>query len=201
MTRGTALLALKRRSLVRSARGACVAVMILATRSLSAQEMEIPVASQIRLFLKVTTFDRKHSNGGQPVIFGVAFQSGNRASVIAKNEALRALNAAADQDAQSVRAIPIDLDQEPLPEALAREHLTVLYVTPLRAIAISDIAAATRAARVTTFTGVPRFVALGLSVGVRLQGDRAKLLVNLQAARAEGADFSAELLKLARLVP
>ena len=178
-----------------------MALMFLAeTRAILAQEMDVPVSVQIPLFLKVMTFDRRYGNGGQPVIFGVLFQSGNRASVIAKNEALRALNSAADLEAQPVRPIPIDLDQESLSDALAREHPTAVYVTPLRAVAIGNICVATRAAQTTTFTGVPRFVTLGLAVGVRLQGERLKLLVNLPAARAEGADFRAELLMLAQVI-
>lgn len=185
---------------VRIVQRTCIAILpaIAATR-LAAQDMEVPVAVQIPLFLKVISFDRHHA-ADQPLVFGIVFQSGYRASVEAKNEALLAIAAVAPA-APAVRPVAIDLDRESLPNALGGQRFSVVYVTPVRAISIGDIAAATSAARVTTFTGVPRFVALGLAVGVRLQGERPRLLINLPAARASGADFSAELLKLAQVTP
>jgi hypothetical protein len=41
---------------------------------------------------------------------------------------------------------------------------------------------------------------MGLAVGVRLQRDRPKIMINLQCARTQGADFTAELLKLAEVM-
>ena len=76
---------------------------------------------------------------------------------------------------------------------------SLLYVAPLRSKDLSEIAASARAAKVTTVTGVPDYLQSGLAVSVRRQGGRPKLLVNLRAARLEGADFKAELLKLAEI--
>lgn len=165
----------------------------------AAQDMDVPVAVQIPLFLKVLTFDRQlRARAGTEVVVAVAFQSRNRASVAAKDDALRALASVRDSvDGLPVRAVAIDLDAENIASALTKHHLTVLYVAPLRAIDIGAIAAAARTAHVTTMTGVPEYVARGLAVGVRLQRDRPKLLVNLTASKLEGADLSAELLKLA----
>ena len=64
-----------------------------------------------------------------------------------------------------------------------------------------DLAITARNANVTTLTGVPQYVALGLAVSVRLQGERPNFVINAEAAKAEGADFSAELLKLAQIWP
>ena len=175
------------------------ALLVAGSRTSAAQDVEVPVDVQVPLFHKVMTFDRRH-DAGKPLVFAIVFQSGNRASASAKERVLRALEALAPA-AQPIRAVAVDLDREPLADALARHRPAVLYVTPLRAFAIEDVATASRAARVTSFTGVPRFVLLGLAVGVRLQGDRPRLMINLQAARAEGADFSAELLKLAHVIP
>lgn len=38
------------------------------------------------------------------------------------------------------------------------------------------------------------------SVGIDLTGDRPDIVINLPAAKAEGADFDAQLLKLARVI-
>lgn len=178
-----------------------------ATRPAAAQEMEIPVAIQVPLFLKVLSFDRRHESaraeGGNGSFslaargFGVVFQSGNRASVVAKDEVMHALGQATV--ASGMTAVAIDLDAQSIEEAIARAGVGVLYVAPLRAADIARIARASRTAGVTTLTGVPEYVRLGLAIGVRLQGERPKLLINLTASRQEGAELSAELLKLAHV--
>jgi hypothetical protein len=165
-----------------------------------AQDMDVPVQTQVALFLKVITFDRNLViPAATEIVVGVVFQSGYRTSVNAKNIAMTALQLRGGQ--RKIRAIAIDLDREPLPAALTRHLPSVLYVAPLRAIEISDLAITARNAGVTTVTGVPHYVALGLAVSVRLQGERPKLVINAEAAKLEGADFSAELLKLAQIWP
>lgn len=167
-----------------------------------AQDMDVPVDLQMSVFLKVISFDRQlHVRAPTEVVIGIAFQGGNRASSIARDEARRSIAAARDGvDGLPIRVESIDLDVERLGEALRRRALTHLYVTPLRAADIGAIAAATRAARVTTLTGVPRYVARGLAIGVELRAERPRILVNLEASRLEGAELAAELLKLATIV-
>lgn len=177
----------------------CVLVGLGRAATVDAQEMEIPVSIQVPLFLKVLSFDRRHvPHAGRPLVVAVVFQGRNRASLNAKNEVIRIVSSGDARDLVEARAI--DIDAEPLDRALARVAADVVYIAPLRALDIADVARVTRAAGVTTFTGVPEYVRLGLAVSVRLQGDRPKLLVNLPASRLEGADFSAELLKLAQVV-
>lgn len=73
-------------------------------------------------------------------------------------------------------------------------------MAPLRAVNMATITARTRKSSVITLTGVPSFVDEGLAVGIDLQGEKPRLLVNRKAAGAEGAKFSSRLLKLARIV-
>ena len=93
----------------------------------------------------------------------------------------------------------IDLDEQSLIVELRKRQVDVLYVAPLRALDITIVADAARATRVTTCTGTPDYLTAGLAVSVRYQGERPKLLINVEAARLEGAEFSAELLKLAQV--
>jgi hypothetical protein len=192
------------RSLARGVRGLCLAVVAAGghVAALQAQEMEIPVATHLPLFLKVLSFDRRHeprAGRDEPFVLGIVYQSRNRVSLTAKNEVMRVV-ASMNASSTQLRALEIDLDAESLDSAIVRTRADVIYVAPLRALDIADVARATRAASVTTLTGVPEYVPLGLAVSVRLQGERPKLLVNLPASRLEGADFSAELLKLAQVV-
>ena len=91
----------------------------------------------------------------------------------------------------------IDLDRESLADCLKMHGAALLYITPLRAVDVGAVATTASNAGVTTVTGVPQYIAQGVAVGVRLQRDRPRILINLQGARLQGADFAAELLKLA----
>ena len=170
---------------------------------LSAQEMDVPVRMQVPILLKVISFDRHlHTRAPREVVVGVLMQGGYRASVVARDEAVEVLTAPATSvDGLPVRVVIFDLDRQDIREVFTNRPLTHLYVTPLRAIDIRELAAHARTARVTTMTGVTEQLSGGLSLGVGLRDGRPKILVNVGASRAEGADLSAELLKLAELIP
>ena len=193
-------------AMIATLRGCLLAVAFVATAAgapsrIAAQEMDVPVAIQIPLFLKVMTFDRQLTTRAEgELVVAIAYQSGHRASRSTKDEVARAL-AVVDQNSSGVRirAVVIDLDNEVLGDALKRERVLVLYVAPLRGSDIALIAGAARSAGVTTVTGVSAYVALGLAVSVRLQADKPKLLINLTQAKKEGAEFSSELLKLVQV--
>ncbi|MES2178336.1 MAG: YfiR/HmsC family protein [Gemmatimonadota bacterium] len=168
-----------------------------------AQEMDAPVAIQIPVLLKVMAFDRQLPlRAPAEIVIGVVFQSGNRTSAMAKDEALHAFVGAREGvGGVPLRAVAIDLDRERLPDVLRAGKFTMLYITPLRGADVAAIASLTREWRVTTLTGVPRYVAQGLGIGVGVKGGRPRILVNLEASKLEGAELGAELLKLADILP
>jgi hypothetical protein len=169
--------------------------------AVGAQEMDVPVAVQLPLLLKVMSFDRHlRARAAGTLVIAIAYQSGYRASADAKDEAWRLASNTRQIDGMPVSVIAIDLDREELPAALARGQVVLLYVAPVRGIDIKDLVQVARAARVRTITGVVRYVESGLSVGVRLRGNRPRIVVNLASSRLEGAELAAELLKLAEVL-
>ncbi len=179
--------------------GLCLGV---ATRS-AAQDMPVPVEVQIPLLLKILSFDRALATSpSDPLVVGVVFQGRNRSSSEIGAEVRGQLIAGgrAPGAGRAIRVVPIDLDViSDIRAVLLRDSVRVLYVAPLRAVAISTVAAATRERLVRTFTGIPNYVEQGLSVGIDVNGVRPQIVINLLASRAEGALFSADLLKLARI--
>lgn len=166
-----------------------------------AQEMEVPVAVQLPLFLKVMSFDRQlRSRTAGTLVIAIVYQRGYRASAAAKDEAWRAAVRVGEVAGMPVHLVAIDLDRDELAEALTRSQATLVYLAPVRGIDMKEFASVTRAAQVTTLTGVVRYVELGLAVGVRLRGDRPRIVVNLAASRSEGAELTAELLRLAEVL-
>jgi hypothetical protein len=171
--------------------------MSVAIPTLAAQEVPVPVRVQVPLLLRILSFDRNlaRRRAGDLVV-AVLYQSRNRSSLAIAEEVTRLLGSLSGTE-----AVGIDLDKvTDLRAALAQSGGQVLYVSPLRGVEISGIVRVSRGAGVTTVTGVPRYVEEGISIGLDLKAERPEIVVNLEGARAEGADFTAQLLKLARLV-
>jgi D-arabinose 1-dehydrogenase-like Zn-dependent alcohol dehydrogenase len=168
------------------------------------QQMPVPVDVQIPVLLKVLSFDRRIADArGQILVVGVLYQSGYRASATAKDRAVEEFTRARSSGpaSRSLALVQIDADKESaLEKALTRLGVRVLYVTPVRAFDLDSLVAATRRNGILTLTGVPEYVEAGVSIGVELRQDRPRILVNLRAARAEGADLAAQLLGLATVV-
>jgi hypothetical protein len=169
-----------------------------------AQQMPVPVEVQVPVLLKVLTFDRRIADvRGENLVVGVLYQSGFRLSSTVKDRVVEALSSAGSSRPANrpLKVVAVDADgKESLETALARLGVRVLYVTPMRAFDLESLVAATRRNRTLTLTGVPDYVEAGLSIGLDLRQDRPRILVNLRAARAEGADLAAPLLGLATVV-
>ncbi len=180
------------------------ALLFVGVVSVVAQEMFVPVEVQAGLLVKALAFDRAlPARAGQEVVIGVAYQGKYGRSAEAKDELLRAAERLGPQRLAGapVRWVSIDLGGGvDLAAALRRLSIDALYVCPLRAVKIGELSAITRQARVLTCTGVPAYVYEGLALGIGLKGDRPQLIVKLKAAREEGADFDARLLKLSKVL-
>ena len=180
---------------------ASIALLLGLPSHARAQEMEVPVAVQMPLFLKVMSFDRQlRTRASGTVVIAIVYQNGYRASAAAKDDAWRAASRVREIDRMPVRIVTIDLDRDDLTEELVRSRATLVYLAPVRGVNVKDLSAVTRTLQVTTLTGVLRYLEQGVAVGVRLRGDRPRIVVNLAASRSEGADLAAELLKLAEVL-
>jgi hypothetical protein len=159
--------------------------------------MPLPVEVQAPLLVKILSFDQSGPGGtGDPRVVAVVYQGRNRVSAEVARDMGTRLEATG-----SIRTLLIDLDRTPdLGDALARIKASALYIAPLRAIKVDDLAAASRDGQVVSLTGVPGYVDQGLAVGLELSAGRPQVVINLGASRAQGARFSAQLLKLARVV-
>lgn len=179
-------------------------VFLLGCRLFGAQEMALPSSLQYQLFLKILKYDRHlTANMGPELIIGIFYQSGFRNSLQAMEAFQAAVEATTQKEFQNVtvKAVPIDLDNEPdLEKTLASNKVSLIYVAPLRAYDLKAITSLSRAKKLVTLTGVPDYADKGVAVGVGLKGENPEIIINLPAAREEGSDFSSSLLKLARVI-
>ncbi len=151
------------------------------------------------------TFDRSFaSRAPRELVIGILYQRKVRSSLEVKDDFLKALERIPGRQVAGVRfrSVAIDWDgSKDIAAVLSQERPHVLYVAPLRTVSIEEVAAAARAQGIHTWTGIPEYVERGLAVGIGLRGERPLILVNLTAARAEGADISSQLLSIARVIP
>lgn len=188
--------------------GLCAALLAWAG-AVHPQETTVPVEAQMSVLLKALQFDRSlGSRAGEEIVLGVAYQSRFRESVRTRDAVLRSM---AGPPVPEVLGIPVhcvaldlsklDLTAETILDSLTiGERLDLLYVAPLRAFDLSRLIRMTRARGITSMTGVPEYCRAGVSLAVDLRHERPEIMVNLPAARSEGADFSARLLRLARII-
>lgn len=166
--------------------------------------MDTPVTLHLPTLFKVLTYDRNlRAPGATEIVIGVAYQSRNRISSDARDEFLAWMtnSAAALFPGLTVRRVPVDLDSESDIAGLLRgSGVRVLYLAPLRAYDVAALTAVARSARIITMTGVSAYLRQGASLAIGVLGDRPKIMINLAASKAAGADYPASLLSLATVM-
>jgi len=182
-----------------------VLTLLLVGGSAQAQKMAAPAEVQVPLLFKILTFDRRVGTRppGNVIVIAVVFQTGYRASLVARNQIVDALKAMQDStiSGHPVRWVAVEwIDEEQVRLALIRERTDVVYVTPLRGVELHPLVRTARAAGMTTFTGVPLYVEQGVALSIGIVRERPQIIVNLAAARAEGSDFTSQLLRLCKVI-
>lgn len=184
----------------------CIALVlaVLWTGTSSAQEMAVPINIQVPLFLKILTFDRNLKDRvGDEIVIAVLYQEKFRRSLNVKDEFIKLMNELPVKSVEDIpiRCVSLDISDEiELDSVIARYNADVLYIAPLRAVSAKTIAGVSRAKKKPTLTGVPDYVESGLAVGIGIKGDKPQIIINLPAVKAEGVDFSSQLLKLAKVL-
>ncbi len=159
---------------------------------------------QFDYFAKLLTFDRNlKDRAGNSIVVGILYQEDDAQSHAAMKGIVRAIERSPLQRIRglTISHAPIRIaGAVPSAGDLARHEIDVLYVTPTRGLDITKVADLCREQGITSWTPVREYVEAGIAVGVLTDGTKPLVVVNLPAARAEGANFSAQLLKLARVI-
>jgi hypothetical protein len=156
----------------------------------------IPARVQMLLFSKIWMFDRSVIENDE-IVMAVLYQSTFRASADAKDQLIEAVRA----EGLKIRCVPVALDDvENISRALEGVKAAVFYVTEMRGINILDVVRVSRARQIKTITVVAGYVEAGVAIGLRVRNDKPAIVVNLKAARAEGSDLTAQLLKVATII-
>jgi hypothetical protein len=181
-----------------------VLLIIQLAGTASAVEMEVPIDIQIPLFLKILPFDRNlKKRVGDEIVLGIVYLEKFRKSLNVKIQLENFLEKSRENEIDDVPFRYVLINLSSLAEfkaILAREKIDIVYITPLRAIAVETLVSDCRSMGITSLTGVPAYCELGIAISIGSKGGSPLIIINLSGARSEGADFSSRLLKLARVI-
>lgn len=171
--------------------------------NLFGQAVEVAIEKQYPLLLKSISFDRNFSDkleDNKRVVIGIVYQEKFRRSVREKETLIKEIldleNADHTKYPVTYRLIPVD---EGLSEdvRIQIQSSSIMYATSLKGVDIDELGDITRANNVMSVAMVPEDCRAGLTMSFVQSGSRARLLIHLRAARAEGCNFSSQLLKIA----
>lgn len=168
-------------------------------------EAPLPARNRALLLLRVLLYDRNlDRRGGAAAEVAVAYRPGDPASE-ADRDALLAAFAEVSRDVVaggrpvSARAVAFRGEAD-LAVRLAESRPLAVYVCEGLLGSAEEIARVTRRERVLSGGGSRALAEAGISVALVGRGARAAVVVNLPAARAEGAELDAALLALAEVI-
>jgi hypothetical protein len=167
---------------------------------------DLPARKQALLLLRVLVYDRNlKARAHGAVRIAVAYRpndaasEGQRDALLAGFESLGREVVAAGLPVEAV-AVPFH-DADDFASRLKRAGAVCLYVGPGLAAHARDVERVARAHALLTATGDRALLDAGLAIGLVNRGPRAGVVVNLPAARGEGADLDAALLAIAEVLP
>ncbi len=174
------------------------------SNDLASQQLTTPVIVHLPIMLKSLEYDRNLMNKNNDVIrIGIIYQEQFRPSLNTKNQLLRYI---ADKNIKNLakfklEIIPINLsDISEFSSFVENNNIDITYITPLRAVNIDKLAQIQKSKSILSLTGVVEYLDNQIPFSVDLVGDNPKIVIDLMNSRLSGADFSTNLLKLAKVI-
>ncbi len=153
------------------------------------------------VLMKVLSYDRALGrNGSGDVVVGVVFDAANPTSQRARELVGGAMRNITTLAGRSVRVVELEATAALEPQALTTQQLAAIYITPGLDRHLAALVAAAARSHVTTLGETNDYARSGVAVAVENTDGRPSLLINLPAARREGADLQSSLLRLATVI-
>ncbi len=153
------------------------------------------------VLMKVLSYDRALGrNGSGEVVVGVVFDAESPASERARELVGGAMRNVTTLAGREVRIVDLDATAALQPQALQAQQLAAIYITPGLDRHLPGLVAAAARSHVMTLGETDDYARSGVAVAVENTNGRPSLLINLPAARREGADLQSSLLRLATVI-
>jgi hypothetical protein len=164
------------------------------------QQMTVPVDVQYQLISKSLPYVKNLNVKADGCQLALIYQSKNRMSMEAKS----AFETVFTANPLRLGSNPVGIKFIDLSESEVLENdlkdVSMVFIAPLRAVDIGKIVKLGRMLNLLTVSAVADEVKQGTIMGFDVDGGRPKILVNLKSAEKSGILFSADYLKLVRIV-
>jgi len=182
-----------------------IAVALLGAGGAPRAEEVLPARNQALLLLRVLAYDRRlPARAGGGVTVAVAHLPGDVPGEARRDQLLEELREAAATfgvGGLRVSVVSVPWAPETFADRLRGARACAVLVVGALADEAAAVSRITRKEQVLSAAERRGAVEAGLAVGLVHRGRRAGVLVNLAAARAEGANLDAALLAVAELLP
>ena len=182
------------------------ALVVLAALGLVApargDELTVPVDLQVQLVSRIARYERTFAaHASEPATIVVVARSRNPESQRVAAQLVAALSRTAQIGGRPVRVLRHEFTSAAaLVAELDRTHATIMYAAPGLSGDMDAIAHALSGHALITISAVGRDVDHGVVLSFDLVSSRAQIVINLGRARSQQLQFSAQLLRLARVV-
>lgn len=163
---------------------------------------------ELELLKKILVFERNwKGRAGEKLIIGILYQKSSSISSWTMEDWLN-LQESLDETDLRLDGIEISfqkIDLEPLSSletALVENRIQLLYITPIEsrntARTLTEITKICGRLKIGTFSAVTEYLDSGVAIGFQLESQKPQIFINLNAARAQGFDFSSQFLRLVK---
>ena len=166
-----------------------------------AQE-EVRMDLQVNLFLKILKYDRNITQrGADGLKLGVLYNPDNKKSVRAKQDFEKKFNSLDDKSVKDIQVILIPIKgSAELSKSIKSYGINLLYIAPGFDSELSKILDTCSKNKILTMTGVSTYLDKGIAVGLGVKDGKPEIIINTTVSKSVGADFSSNILKLARVI-
>jgi hypothetical protein len=176
-------------------------ILVVSLGALPALAQDVQPAQQVTILARALAYDRDiKTDAGERIDIVVVHRLGHATAQPAEKIA----TAFKTLERNTIAGLPIRVTTigygtvSELDAQLKAAGADVLYIPPGLDEDVDSIVNVARTRKVTTLAGKRGYLDRGAALGVFVVGDRPSIFVNVEAAKAEGAAFSSELLKIAQ---
>lgn len=171
----------------------------------AARADELPPEKQALLLLRALTFDRAlPARVKDTPVLVIAYKAGD----IESEDTRRVLTVTVETLSKTIKvggkqvkvvAVPY-ADASSFAARMRSLNAAALYVAPGLRGAVEELSAFARSSKLLTLTGDAHLVLAGLSIGLVEEEKKPQVMVNLRAAKSEGADLDSSFLRVAQVM-
>ena len=152
--------------------------------------------------MKSLDYDRNLKNKNI-IRIGIIYQENFRSSFKTKNQII---NIAKELESKLSSNFQFEFEgininkSEDIRDFIKTGNYDVVYIAPLRAVNIENLANILRQNKILAITGIAEYVVHDIPFTVDLVNDKPKIVIDLNNSKNSGADFNVSLLKLAKVI-